>query len=297
MQTAPDQTQDPGAGMGQDPNAGAQAPSDPGSFTGGQQFIPSGNAQMGGDLSNHPISDQPATTDDQQVSPEEQKQYDDFVTRAKLFINDPRVPKGAKGSPQPNGKAPRDVIIDHLNIKGMSAADAVGRTTAQVAWILYTAAKRGGMPYSPDVLYHGADEIMSDLYQIGVHSGVIKNPPPEGSPEEEHLLGLAKLSAAKFFGQNLIDTGQANQKEAQQYYLEQIQREGDSGGLDQWDPSKQFTPDQLSGFMNRAAAGKLPPQTTSAPTSISDFAAQGHPQLVPTDGSDQGQAAAPPGGQ
>jgi hypothetical protein len=267
--------------------AGPQAPqADPSSFTGGQQFIQP-TATMGGSMSDHPISDQPENTDDSQVTPEEQKQYDDFVTRAKLFINDSRVPKNGQGKPQAGAKAPRDVIVDHLNIKGMSAAEAVGRTTAQVAWILYTAAKRAGMPYSPDVIYHGADEIMSDLYQIGVSAGVIKNPPPAGSQEEEHLLGMAKLAAAKYFGQNLINTGQANQQQAQQYYLEQIQREGESGGLDDWDPSKQFTPGQLSTFMQKASRGQMQIKQPGggAPSSISDFAARGNPQLVPPDQS------------
>jgi hypothetical protein len=247
------------------------------------------------------MSEQPEAADDTQVTPEEQKQYEDFVTRAKLFIHDARVPKDKKGGIRPNGKAPRDVIIDHLNVKGMSAADAVGRTTAQVCWIMYMNAKRQGYPYTPDVLYHGADEIMSDLYQVGVAAKVIKNPPPDGSVEEQHLLGMAKLVACKFFGQNLIDTGQANQQEAQQYYLAQIQREGESGELDNWDPSKQFTPAQLSGFLSKAAKGDAQIKGRPMPSSIADFAAAGRPQLVPTDGSDQGpppdqgaQGAPPP---
>jgi hypothetical protein len=247
---------------------------------------------MGGDMGQNAQTTTPQNQDDSQVTPAEQAEYDDFVTRAKLFINDPRVPQMAKGGgPRPGAKAPRDVIIDHLNIKGLNAADAVGRTTGEVAWIIYQNAAMQKHAYSPDVLYHGADEIMSDLYQIGVASGVIKNPPPDGSVEEEHLLGLAKLAAVKNFGQNLIRTGQANSQEAQQYYLEQIKREGDSGELDKWDPSQQFTPAQLQDFMRKAAQGELQAKDPMAPPrTTADFAAMGHPQLVPPDG------AAPPAG-
>ncbi len=197
----------------------------------------------------------------------------------------------------PGAKAPRDVIIDHLNVPGQNAADSVGRTTAQVMWILYTNAKRQGFPYSPDVLYHGADEVMSDLYQIAVAARLIKNPPAPDSQAEQHFLGLAKLSACKFFGQNLIDTGQADSKQAQQYYLAQIQREGESGALDKWDPSQQFTPQQLSVFINKAASGKAQFQGRQPPPStISQFAQQGHPQLVPQDDGSGGGAPPPDDG-
>jgi hypothetical protein len=265
------------------------------SATGGQPFLPT-KSQMGGELAEHPQSEIPTAQDETEVSPEEQDEYDDFVTRAKLFINDPRKPLNSKGNPVPNAKAPRDVILDHLNLPGENAADSVGRTTAQVAWLLYMNGKSQGHPYSPDVLYHGADEIMSDLYQIATAANLIKDAPAPDSPEEEHLLGLAKLAACKHFGQNLIDSGQANSSEAQEYYLAQIDREGKSGELDKWDPSTTFTPAQLQDFMRRSAEGDVQAKGRPMPRTPADFAALGHPQVVPPGGppAPPPDAAAPP---
>ncbi len=86
------------------PSPGPQQPTQPApqdSLTGGEQFIPP-NSQMAGALGNHPMTDTPESEDDTQVTPEEQKQYDDLVVRAKLFINDPRPPLNSKAdSPCP----------------------------------------------------------------------------------------------------------------------------------------------------------------------------------------------------
>lgn len=263
------------------------------SITDGQDFIPSG-AVTGGQMSQNPISETPANQDDSQVTPEEQKQYDDLVTRCLLFINDPRAPIGKNGHPQPNGKAPRDVIIEHLNSVGDQAAEqAVGRTTAQVMTLVTNNAKHQGFPYPPDVIFHGAKEVIDALYKIGVASGVIKNPPAAGSPEEDKLMGMAMSYAAQFFGQNLIDSGQNPpelQDEAKQYMLDQIHREGQSGQLDKWTPSQSVAPEKLTSFIHRAATGQAQAQGRAPPPStISDYAGRGHPQLVPPGG-----AASPP---
>lgn len=275
---------------------GAELPPPDVSATGGQDFIPS-DASTGGLMSQNPQTQTPINQDDSQVTPEEQKQYDDFVTRAKLFINDPREPLNSKGAKQPNGKAPRDVIIDHLNsIDGASAAQAVGRTAAQVVTLITNNATQQGHPYDPDVVLHGSDEIISDLYQIGVAAGVIKNPPPADSDQEAHLLSLAKMYGAQFFGQNMIDSGQntpALRQQAHQYVMDQMQREAQSGALEKWSPAYQLTPDKLTSFIHRAAIGQAAVQKPGPPTTIDDFAARGHPQLVPPGGAPQPPAPAP----
>lgn len=266
-------------------NSPPVAPDPASSITGGQNFTPSG-AVAGGIMSQNPVSQTPINQDDTQVSPQEQKEYDDFVTRALLFMNDPRQPVGKGGKPQSNVKAPRDVIIDHLNAVGGDAAEkAVGRTAAQVITLLTNNAKHQGYPYSPDVIFHGADEIITALYKIGTASGVIKQAPPEGSQEEDHLLGAAKLYAAQFFGQNMIDTGQCTpelQNQSKQYMLEQIQREGESGGLHNWTPAQKLSPQQLTTLFHKAADGSLASRpNTAPPTTIADYASRGHPRLVP----------------
>jgi hypothetical protein len=329
MQTAPDDFlpagggADPGAAPGGPPQGAdptvsgeAQAAADPGGdFMAGGGADPTASpgteysdeevaaadhsgAVTAGPSGQHQTSGVMESADETEVSQQEQHAYDDFVTRALLFINDPRKPAGKDGKPNEDGKAPRDVIIDHLNVTGMKADQAVGRTTAQVAWLLFTNAKHQGVDYPPDVLYHGADEIMSHVYEIGVRSGAIKNPPPADSPQEQKLLGMAKLYACQYFGNNVIDSGLNNQDEARQFYMQQLQREADSGALEHWNPSDQISPNQLSDFLSRAAQGKaaLASGRYKPPSSISDFQSRGHPRLVPQGGAPGGapQQQAPP---
>lgn len=299
-------------------NPSAQQPGqEPAPPQGGQDFMPVGpsGAQTGGIMSQNAVTQTPINQDDTQVTPEEQKQYDDFVTRGLLFINDPRVPLGKTGHPQPNGKAPRDVIISHLNaVDGQAAEEAVGRTAAQVITIITNNAKSQGFPYPPDVIFHGANEILDALYKIGVASGVIKNMPPAGSPEEDKIMSASKVYAAQYFGQNIINSGQDTpefQDQNKKYVLDQIQREGESGALDNWNPSQNVSPEKLTQFIHRAAIGKAQfPRPAGPPTTIADYAARGHPQLVqpgapqaqpaPADATQADAAQAPPdqgGGQ
>ncbi len=261
---------------------------------GAQEFLPS-SATTGGVMAQNPGSQTPQNQDDSQVTPEEQRQYDDFVTRAKLFISDPRVPLNSKGHPQPNGKAPRDVIIDHLNaVGGQAAAMAVGRTAAQVVTLITNNAQHQGFPYPPDVIFHGSDEIISDLYQIGVAAGVIKNPPPENSDAEAHLLGMAKMYGAQFYGKNLIDSGQDTpelQQQAHQYITQQMQREADSGALDKWDPGYQMTPQRLTTVVQNIAQGNARQLPQRPPQTIAQHADAGHPQMVPPSSAPGGAPA------
>lgn len=297
MQTAPDflaggdPSADPSAGGDFMPPQQQAAPEFDNATVGAADH----GATMGGQDSQHPVSGQMLTEDDTAVSPAEQKYYDDFVTRALMFMNDPRKPLGKNGKENSDGKAPRDVIIDHLNVRGMSADAAVGRTTAQIAWLIFANAKHNGVDYPPDVLYHGADEIMSHVYEIGVQSGAIKNPPPPDSPEEQKLLGMAKMYACQFFGNNVIDSGLNDQQANRQYYLQQMQREADTGGLDNWEPNQNMSPEQLTNFMAKASQGNaaLASMRTGAPSSISDFQKRGTPSLMPAGGGAQQQQPPP----
>jgi hypothetical protein len=289
-----DPNADPAAMGGDDTDVGADPNVDGlDNEPGGDDQVAPHSAFMGGEDSQHPASDQMLTQDDTYVSPEEQQAYDDFVTRALLFMNDPRIPAGKNGKPDNTRKAPRDVIIDHLNIKGMPADVAVGRTTAQICWLIFSNALHNGVHYPPDVLYHGSDEVMSHVYEIGVQSGAIKNPPPPDSPEEQHLLGMAKMYATEFFGDNVINAGLDNQDEARQFYLQQIKREADSGAMENWNPGDQMSPAQLNDFLARSSQGKasLASMRAKPPSSISDYQSRGSPSLS---AAIQQQQQAPP---
>ena len=59
---------------------------------------------------------------------------------------------------------------------------------------------------------------------------------------------LAALEASKAFGEYMLETGQVNPQQAQQDYMEQMEREGTSGGLDDWN-MQEMDPNALQSAM------------------------------------------------
>ncbi len=206
------------------------------------------SATTAGPKAVQPVSGAIGPVDETAVSPEEQEQYEDFVSRAIHFVNDTRVP-------QKGARSPADAVLERMNQRGLTVPEALGGTTADVVFMIHNNAKRQGVEYEADVLWHGADEIMSQLLDLGRASGVFPKLPPENSEEEQKLLGAAKAEAAKAFGEKLIATGQAPQAEAQAFMQEQMQREADSGELDDWDPLSSVSPDALTQALKRAQGG------------------------------------------
>jgi len=208
------------------------------------------NATTAGPKAVQPVTGNLGPVDETAVSPEEQEQYEDFVSRALHFINDTRTPAGGKGI-----KAPADAILERMNQRDLTVPEAIGGTCADVAFMIHNNAKRQGVEYEADVLWHGADEIMSQLLDLGRAAGIFPKLPPENSEDEAKLLGAAKAEAAKAFGEKLIATGQNPQAEAQSYMQEQMQREADTGELDEWDPLSEVSPDALTKAIQRAKGG------------------------------------------
>jgi hypothetical protein len=183
-------------------------------------------------LQNDPNAQVPA-------SPKEQAEYVQLVTRFMLYIYDTRKSHA-------NALPPVETVLKGLNNPKMSVPEAVGTTTAQIIFILHNAAKHQGVEYSPDVLFHGADECIVATYLLGLARGIFKGAPPfKGVPKEQDqypfdkddlaIIAKAKIFAVQRFGKLLESQGQItdrDRQEAMQFWREQIQHEVQSGKVD-----------------------------------------------------------------
>ncbi len=199
----------------------------------------------------------------EEVTAEEQAQYEDFVGRALAMIADTRQPED--GSPSPS-----ESVLNVMNNSNFSVAEALAEGAVSTIALLHDAAKRAEQPYSPDVLFHGADEVIAGLYLLGSEAGIFQgtgdhswakgggepasNPeqlpvadpatdvadpamPSEGdfTDEEYVTLGEAKILAVEKFGQRLVQTGQMteeDQREAQDFWRSQIEKEVELGNVE-----------------------------------------------------------------
>lgn len=224
-------------------------------------------------------------TEVEEVTDDEQAQYEDFVGRALAMIADTRQPED--GSPSPS-----EAVIAVMNNSSFSIAEALAEGAVSTITMLHDAAKRAEQPYGADVLFHGADEVIAGLYLLGSQSGIFKDTPdhswatgaqaaepapeapaepamqapapapaepgmeppvepeaPAAAPaaaegempsegdftDEEYItLGEAKILAVEKFGQRLAQSGQlgeAEQKEAQDFWKSQIEKEVELGNV------------------------------------------------------------------
>lgn len=214
----------------------------PGAFLapGGDEQRPAGTVD---DFIKGAQMDDPFNTEE--VTAEEQAQYDDFVDRAILLISDPRRPED--GSPSPS-----EATLKMMNNPSLSVGQALGLATAETVALIHNAAKRQGMEYSADVLFHGADELISALYVLGTEARIFPNAPKptlggEGETDDDgesitgaynfsdeamEIMAEAKFEAARVFGEKMMETGQISEEmnaEAQQFWKAQIEREMNSG--------------------------------------------------------------------
>jgi len=171
------------------------------------------------------------------VTEDEQAQYEDFVARAILMISDTR-------KPEEGALSPSEATMKIMNNRKLTVPQAIGLAAARVTLLIHNNAKRQEVTYSPDVLFHGADELIPALYVMGnvagIFDGVQPIKVPEGgdfegyefSEQEMKLLEEAKLHAVHEFGLMLEQTGQISEEqmeEAQQFWKSQIEREMNAG--------------------------------------------------------------------
>ena len=212
----------------------------------GGDFLPVQGAPQG--AGHHMAGPNPLEAPEQQATPEEQNAYNDLFARAIAAVNDSRAP--------PNGKSMAAEVKRQLATKGKEAYVSLGETAALVLSQLVETAKRQGVEYPGWILEEVGVDLILELSRIARDTGVIANLPEEDTPEFEKLMELSALQAAKWYGEHLLRTGQADQQGARAILDEQMQREFDSGELDDWameemDPQmRSALADQAGGFVN-----------------------------------------------
>ena len=145
--------------------------------------------------------------DNQQASPEEQRQYDAFVAQALDLIYDQRMlPK----------------IVDMLDGDG-DPVEGLARATATIVARIATAAEKGGEKVSGDVLFHAGTEVFEDLANLSKTAKI-----KDYDADSDALEG-AYFRAMDQFRVMMQGAGRINQQAAQEDMakLEQMDQSGD----------------------------------------------------------------------
>jgi hypothetical protein len=203
------------------------------------------------------IEDNPAEGPDEPASEEEQAQHDDLFIRVMAAVNDIRKPKGGKESMA-------DAVIRMLSTKDKEAYLTIGRVAGIIMSQMTDLAKRSKVEYPGEVIRDVGTSLVIELIELAEVSGAIKNIPPEDSEERDKLTEMSALEAAKVYGEWQIHTGQANKAGAQQDMQNQMQREADSGELDDWG-MEELDPETQGQLVQRLQGQPQPPQQGQPP--------------------------------
>ena len=163
---------------------------------------------------------------DEPVTPEEQAEYDDAFKRVMAMVHDTREQGGKKSM--------ADSLIKQMTNTGGPAYESIGKAAGNAMKLFHENAKRQGKEYSGDVLREVGMDLVTELMDVAGELGAVKVP-EDGTPEGDEFYKLAVLEAAKLFGDYYLKTGQADVEGEKQGMQEQMEREGQSGELDDWD--------------------------------------------------------------
>lgn len=174
----------------------------------------------------NPLSEVNATDD-------EQAQYNQFVSRFMMALADPKSKMG-------------DATLKLMNDVHMTIPEAVGRATANLAFIIVKGAAAHKIQYETDVLFHAAFECVCVVYVFGLAAGIWKDVPPfkglnpDGTYPFTHpelkILTSAQMQAVRFFGDMEVKNGMLSpqvRKANMQFWQQQIHREVQSGAVNE----------------------------------------------------------------
>lgn len=249
-----------------------------------------------------------ATDDDPyarvEASPEEEAQYQQFISRYLLAISDQRK-TGKHGSMH-------DTVMAMLNNAKQPAAIAVGQATASVAWLIVQQAQHAGVKYDPEVLFHANYEATASMYLMGLAAGIFKGMGPMQEFDEDggypfnqkdlRVIAEAQIQAVRFFGNYMMRGGmlsESDQKANQDFWDKQVKREVKTGQV----PEHVIQMMHQSGFsqgVHEQAQDQLSAGQAAQNPDMGQMQAQQQPPpgggQQPPPGPQPGPQAPPPGG-
>lgn len=175
------------------------------------------------------------------VTPTEQAEMNQFISRFTMVISDT-----SKGKQAGQGPSLHDTILQDLNNPKLPLDQAIGSTTANVAFIIVQQAQHQKIQYSPDVLFHACFECVCLIYLMGNAAGIFKGVPPftglgdEGQYHfndfELKLLTSAQMQAVRFFGTKELSAGMISNETRQAnmaFWQTQVRREMATGQVNE----------------------------------------------------------------
>jgi hypothetical protein len=292
----------------QTPDPSSQAPAGPagqaqdGADAGGPRAV--GTQQ---DANDAQVNQDP--TAPMAVTPQEQAEFDQFISRFTLVLSDQG--KNRPAHVPPGTPSPHDAILQSLNNPKVPLSVAIGTTTAQIAMMIVTQAKVNKVEYSPEVLFHACFECCGLVYLTGLASHIFKGCPPMQpmgqngeypfTADEVKLLCAAQMQAVRVFGTMELKAGMISPDIRQQnmdFWTQQVHREMSSGMVNEDVLSKLAS----SGLFAKKGGNTDPsgdgPQPAAAPTAPPQAGASPQPTAPPAAApASAGLSAPPTGGQ
>ena len=124
--------------------------------------------------------------DEEAVSPEEQLQYNQFVLRAQDYIS----------------KSP-GAVLKHMSNKKAPVFMNVGRTGLMLAQQIAKTAGAKGQPVGPDIMFHGGQEVVEMLMELGDAAGIW--PFKKDSEQYDEAQAMAFMHGAELAGKQVLE--------------------------------------------------------------------------------------------
>lgn len=134
-----------------------------------------------------------AEFNEEEATPEEQAQYDQFVNMAMKFMAD-----GA------------EKMVASMNDKSKPVHENVGEMAVKIGEMVLGSAKSSGVEPGAEVIHAAGAELVEHLMELGDAAGIW--PFEQSSDEYDEVQSMAFLHAAKVAGESMLQSPQYNEQ-------------------------------------------------------------------------------------